>query len=71
MIEGTETKWKGRWEQLKAKAKQTWGELTDDDLAVVEGDFDELVGRIEERTGETAEAIAERLEFDDDDDDFV
>jgi uncharacterized protein YjbJ (UPF0337 family) len=62
--EGTETKWEGRWDQLKGKAKQAWGNLTDDDLDVAEGRYDELVGRIKEKTGETEEAIRERLDRD-------
>lgn len=59
---GTSTKWEGRWDQLKGKAKQTWGELTDDDMDVAEGNFDEFVGRIKERTGETREEIEKRLD---------
>ncbi len=59
MHEGTKTKWEGRWDQLKGKARQAWGELTDDDLDVKEGDWEVFVGRIEERTGETSEAIRE------------
>lgn len=58
---GASTKWEGRWDKLKGKAKQTWGELTDDDLDVAEGNFDEFVGRIKERTGETREKIENRL----------
>lgn len=61
---GTETKWDGRWDQLKGKAKQAWGNLTDDDLDVAEGRYDEMVGRIKEKTGETEEAIRERLDRD-------
>jgi uncharacterized protein YjbJ (UPF0337 family) len=69
MNQETQVKWQGRWNQVKGYAKKTWGELTDDDLAVAEGDFDTLVGKIQERTGETAEAILGRFEsaFDDDD----
>jgi len=67
MQDPTQTKWEGRWDQLKGKARQAWGDLTDDDLDVAEGNFEEFVGRIEERTGETAEAIRNRL---DDDSDF-
>lgn len=62
--EGTETKWEGRWDQLKGKAKQSWGNLTDDDLDVAEGNYDEMVGRIKEKTGESEEAIRERLDKD-------
>jgi len=62
MKESTKLKWEGRWDQLKGKAQQSWGNLTDDDLDVAEGNYDELIGRIKERTGETAEAIEERLD---------
>ena len=54
-------KWEGRWDQLKGKAKQAWGDLTDDDLDIAEGNYDEFVGRIKERTGESREEIEDRL----------
>jgi uncharacterized protein YjbJ (UPF0337 family) len=54
-------KWQGRWQQLVAKAKQVWGELTDDELTKAEGDYERLIGLINERTGETREAIEKRL----------
>jgi uncharacterized protein YjbJ (UPF0337 family) len=59
--QSTKMKWEGRWDQLKGNAKQTWGDLTDDDLDVAEGNYDELVGKIKERTGESAEEIEEKL----------
>ncbi len=64
----TRTKWEGRWDQVKGRARQIWGDLTDDDMDVAEGNFEELVGKIKERTGESAEAIQDRLdqEFPDD-----
>ena len=62
MDDHTEKKWEGRWDQLKGKAKQQWGQLTDDDIDVAEGQYDEFVGRIKERTGEAEERIRERLE---------
>ena len=55
-------KWEGRWDQLKGKAKQMWGNLTDDDVDVAEGNMQELVGRIKAKTGESEEQIRERLE---------
>jgi uncharacterized protein YjbJ (UPF0337 family) len=57
-------KWEGRWDQLKGKAKQTWGDLTDDDVDVADGQYDQFVGRIKERTGETREDIERRLNAD-------
>lgn len=62
MDNGSKMKWEGRWDQLKGRAKQHWGNLTDDDLDVAEGNYDEFVGRIKERTGESEEAIRDRLE---------
>ena len=41
----------------KGKLKQKWAKLTDSDLQYVEGKQDELVGRIQKRTGETREAV--------------
>ncbi len=61
MDESTKAKWEGRWDQLKGKARQAWGELTDDDLDVAEGQWDEFVGRIKERTGEGIESIEAAL----------
>jgi len=41
----------GNWKQFKGKVKEKWGKLTDDDLTVVEGKRDQLVGKIQERYG--------------------
>ena len=41
----------GNWKQLKGKAKEQWGMLTDDDMTVFEGKRDQLVGKIQERYG--------------------
>jgi uncharacterized protein YjbJ (UPF0337 family) len=57
-------KWEGRWDQLKGKVRQTWGDLTDDDVDVAEGEYDELVGRIETRTGKTRQSIEQQLNTD-------
>lgn len=55
---------KGNWNITKGKLKQRYAGLTDDDLTYVEGKEDELLGRIQKRTGETRENI-ERI-FDED-----
>jgi uncharacterized protein YjbJ (UPF0337 family) len=41
----------GRWKQFTGKARQRWGKLTDDDLAVATGRREELIGKIQERYG--------------------
>ncbi len=48
---------KGDWNITKGKLKQKWAKLTDDDLQYVEGKQEELLGRIQKRTGETRETI--------------
>jgi len=52
---------KGDWNLTKGKLKQKWAKLTDDDLQYIEGKQDELLGRLEKRTGETREAIEKAL----------
>ena len=41
----------GKWKQMKGAAKQQWGKLTDDDLEVIAGKRDSLVGKLQERYG--------------------
>ncbi|MFN0075992.1 MAG: CsbD family protein [Prosthecobacter sp.] len=48
---------KGDWNIIKGNLKQKWAKLTDDDLQFIEGQQDELLGRIQKRTGETREAV--------------
>ena len=52
---------KGDWNITKGKLKQKWANLTDDDLKYVEGQEDELLGRIQKRTGQTREAVEKAL----------
>jgi uncharacterized protein YjbJ (UPF0337 family) len=48
---------RGKWDKLRGKIKQKWGQLTDDDLQIVGGNIDELVGRIHEKTGVARELV--------------
>jgi uncharacterized protein YjbJ (UPF0337 family) len=41
----------GQWAQFKGKVREKWGKLTDDDMEVVAGKKDQLVGRLQERYG--------------------
>jgi uncharacterized protein YjbJ (UPF0337 family) len=41
----------GRWKLIKGKVKEQWGKLTDDDLDVIAGRRDQLLGRIQQRHG--------------------
>ena len=46
---------KGDWNQLKGKAKEKWGELTNDELEQMEGQSDQLVGALQKRYGLSVE----------------
>jgi len=41
----------GNWKQFKGRAKEQWGKLTDDDIDVIGGKRDQLVGKIQESYG--------------------
>ena len=45
----------GKWTEYKGKAKQQWGELTDDELDSISGKRDEIAGLVQQRYGKTKE----------------
>ena len=49
----------GKWTEIKGKAREQWGELTDDDLTEAKGQREQLVGKIQQRYGKARE-VAER-----------
>ena len=53
---------KGNWNIVKGKLKQKWARLTDDDLEFIEGKENELVGRIQKRTGEPREDVEDAID---------
>ncbi|MGI8951527.1 MAG: CsbD family protein [Chitinophagaceae bacterium] len=48
---------KGRWNEIKGKVKQQYGNLTDDDLKYEEGKDDEFLGRLQNKTGKTRDDL--------------
>lgn len=44
---------KGKWKQMTGAVREKWGELTEDEVAQMEGDRDQLVGKLQERYGWT------------------
>ena len=52
---------KGKWNEIKGKVKQSYGNLTDDDLRYEEGKDDELVGRLQQTTGKTRDEVVKWL----------
>jgi uncharacterized protein YjbJ (UPF0337 family) len=53
---------KGQWEQFKGKCKRAWAELTDDDFLKAEGSVDKMRGIIQERFGDSKEAIQKKFD---------
>jgi uncharacterized protein YjbJ (UPF0337 family) len=58
----TDAELNGKWDQLKGKLKQKYGQLTDDDLTFAEGKSDELFGRVAEKLGRKKEEIRSEIE---------
>jgi len=52
----------GRWKQLRGRIKAKWGQLTDDELNEVEGNYEMLVGKLQEKYGTTREQIERELD---------
>lgn len=49
----------GKWHEIKGQVRSHWGKLTNDDLEVIAGKRDQLIGRIQQRYG-MAQDAAER-----------
>jgi uncharacterized protein YjbJ (UPF0337 family) len=48
---------RGRWAEVRVKVREQWGKLTDDDLDMIAGKRDQLVGLLQQRYGATREAV--------------
>jgi uncharacterized protein YjbJ (UPF0337 family) len=48
---------RGKWNEVKGKAKQTQGDLTDDDTRWEEGKDDEFFGRMQQKLGKTKDEL--------------
>jgi uncharacterized protein YjbJ (UPF0337 family) len=53
---------KGSWNQIKGKLRERWGQVTEDELEEARGNADQLVGLIQQRTGEARGEIEAYLE---------
>ena len=52
----------GKWKQASGKVREKWGKLTDDDLTVIAGRRDQLVGKIQERYGLAKDAAEKQVD---------
>lgn len=53
---------KGDWNILKGKVREKWGEITEDDLTVISGKKDQLLGSLQKRYGYTKEKAEQELQ---------
>lgn len=53
---------KGKWKQVQGNVKKQWGKLTDDDLNVIKGNKDILLGKIQERYAITKEEAKKQMD---------
>ncbi|MEZ4656616.1 MAG: CsbD family protein [Caldilineaceae bacterium] len=51
----------GKWQQLKGHVKEQWGELTDNEVAQTEGNYDQLVGLLQEKYGYARERAEQEV----------
>jgi uncharacterized protein YjbJ (UPF0337 family) len=58
----TKDVWQGRWRQVRGKILETWGDITGDEVDRFQGQKDQLVGYLQERTGEARNAIQQKLD---------
>mgnify|MGYP003542655346 FL=1 len=52
----------GNWKQLSGKAQQQWGKLTNDDLDVIDGKREEVVGKVKARYGISKEEAEKQVD---------
>jgi uncharacterized protein YjbJ (UPF0337 family) len=52
----------GKWKQMKGEVREKWGKLTDDDIHVVAGQREQLIGKIQERYGIAKEEATRQVD---------
>lgn len=52
----------GYWKQFRGSARETWGKLTSDDMDQVEGKYEKLVGKLQERYGHSKEQAEKEIQ---------
>jgi uncharacterized protein YjbJ (UPF0337 family) len=63
--EATDMNWdqlEGKWKQYKGDIREKWGKLTDDDIHVIAGKREQLIGRLQERYGIAKEVAAKQAD---------
>lgn len=53
---------RGNWNEVKGKIKQKYANVTDDDLTFAEGKAEEMLGKLEKKTGKKKEELKREIE---------
>ncbi len=53
---------KGEWKQISGKIRAKWGKLTDDDMQLIAGKKDILVGKLQERYGHAKDRMEKEVD---------
>ena len=51
----------GEWDKFRGKAREEWGELTDDEIDEARGNWQQFVGTVKEKTGETMDTLERKF----------
>lgn len=62
MDDSTKQKFEGKFDQIKGRLKEKYGQVTDDDLKQTEGNYDRVIGVIKERTGKAREEVEKEVD---------
>jgi uncharacterized protein YjbJ (UPF0337 family) len=52
----------GKWKQFKGKIRERWGKLTNDDLEVIDGEYDQFIGQLQQKYGYSREKAEQELQ---------
>jgi uncharacterized protein YjbJ (UPF0337 family) len=53
---------KGQWKQVKGEIRKQWGKLTDDEIEMIAGERDILIGKLQEKYGYTKEEAQRQVD---------
>lgn len=61
MTEAKKMQFDARVDDMKGRIKEAWGDLTDDDVSRAEGEWDQMIATIRQKTGESIETVSEKI----------
>lgn len=61
MANARDAELQGKWQQARGRVPEAWGALSDGDVERTEGRWDQLVGSIREKTGQTTDTVEAKL----------